>query len=95
MPGDIRSFFGAAAPKKPAAEPKADATKSDVVMVDLTDEPAAKPAAKPAASPARPAPTPVIEAVGSAVKRKPIAIDVRLPEMNPLRTSASDLATMT
>lgn len=91
MPGDIRSFFGAAAPKKPAAEPKADATKSDVVMVDLTDEPAAK----PAASPARRAPTPVTEATGSAVKRKPIAIDVRPPEMNPLPSSASDLATMT
>ena len=56
MPGDIRSFFGAAALKKPAAEPKADATKSDVAMVDLTDEPAAK----PAASPARPAPTPAV-----------------------------------
>ena len=36
MPGDIRSFFGAAAPKKPAAEPKADATKSDVVMVAVS-----------------------------------------------------------
>ena len=91
MPGDIRSFFGAAAPKKPAAEPKAAATKSDVAMVDLTDQPAAK----PAASPARRAPRPVTEDSGSAVKRKPIAIDVRPPEMNPLPYSASDLATMT
>lgn len=91
MPGDIRSFFGAAALKKPAAEPKADATKSDVAMVDLTDEPAAK----PAASPARPAPTPVNEGGGSATKRKPIAIIVRPVDMNPLPTSASDLVTMT
>ena len=86
-------FRGGRLLKKPAAEPKADATKSAALSWwTLTDERVREATRLPPRGQRRRRST---RGAGASTKRKPIAIIVRPLDHEPLPTSASDLVTMT